>query len=66
MELKDEYSDLRLKYDVNQNKKTILLVSSQILSANHSPTQLLLELYTALRELGFEVLVAQNSIIINT
>ena len=59
MELKDEYSDLRLKYDVNQNKKTILLVSSQILSANHSPTQLLLELYTALRELGFEVLVAQ-------
>ena len=59
MELKDEYSDLRLKYDLNQNKKTILLVSSQILSANHSPTQLLLELYAALRELGFEVIVAQ-------
>ena len=59
MELKDEYSDLRLKYDVNQNKKTILLVSSQILSENHSPTQLLLELYAALRELGFRVLVAQ-------
>ena len=57
MEL-DKYSDLRLKYDVNRIK-TILLVSSQILSANHSPTQLLLELYTALRELGFEVPVAQ-------
>lgn len=59
MQLKDEYSDLTLKYDVNQNKKTILLVSSQILSANHSPTLLLLELYETLLELGFEVLVVQ-------
>ena len=59
MQFKDEYSDLTLKYDVNQNKKTILLVSSQILSANHSPTFLLLELYETLLELGFEVLVAQ-------
>ena len=59
MQFKDEYSDLTLKYDVNQNKKTILLVSSQILSANHSPTFLLLELYETLIELGFEVLIAQ-------
>jgi len=58
-EFKDESSDLTLEYNVNQNKKTILLVSSQVLSVSHSPTQLLLELYDALLELDFEVLIVQ-------
>jgi len=65
LELKTNYSDLKLDYDVKKNKKTatgrksILLTSSQILNETHSPTVLLLEIYNALLELGFDPLVVQ-------
>ena len=58
-EFKNEHSELKLNYNVNENRTTILLVTSQILSVNHSPTQLLLEVYDALLELGLDPLIAQ-------
>ena len=58
-EFENNHPELTLNYNVNDNRTTVLLVTSQILSVNHSPTQLLLEVYDALLELGLDPLIAQ-------
>ena len=58
-EFKNAQPELTLNYNPNENKKTVLVVTSQVLSINHSPTQLLLEVYDALLELGLNPLIAQ-------